>query len=53
MNVMSLLLQKMTKVETPGCVAESLTTDNKKDLHARSWLKNPTIIMMKFCHGFL
>ena len=35
MDGMSLLLQVMTKMETPGCVPEPLTADNKKDLHGR------------------
>jgi hypothetical protein len=39
MNSMSLLLQVMTEVETPGGVSESLTADNKKDLHGITCLK--------------
>jgi hypothetical protein len=39
MNGMSLLLQVMTEMETPGCVPESFTADNKKDLHGITCLK--------------
>jgi hypothetical protein len=35
MDGMSLLLQVMTEMETPGCVPKPLTADNKKDLHGR------------------
>ena len=39
LNGMSLLLQVMTEMETPGGVPESLTADNKKDLHGSTCLK--------------
>jgi hypothetical protein len=39
MNGMSLLLQVMTEMETPGCVPEPFTADNKKDLHDRTCFK--------------
>jgi hypothetical protein len=38
MNGMSLVLQVMTEMETPGCVPEPLTADNKKDLHGTTCL---------------
>jgi len=38
MDGMSLLLQVMTEMETPGCVPEPLTADNKKDLHGTTCL---------------
>jgi hypothetical protein len=38
MNGMSLVLQVMTEMETPGGVPEPLTADNKKDLHGRTCL---------------
>jgi hypothetical protein len=38
MNGMALLLQVMTEMETPGCVPESLTADDKKDFHATTCL---------------
>jgi hypothetical protein len=39
MDGMSLLLQVMTEMETPGCVPKPLTADNKKDLHRTTCLK--------------
>jgi len=57
MNGMSLLLQVMTEVETPGGVPESLTADNKKDLHGITCLKAyvplNNEISGKFCVFFL
>jgi hypothetical protein len=38
MNDMSLALQVMTKMETPGGVPEPLSADNKKDLHGSTSL---------------
>jgi hypothetical protein len=39
MNGVSLVLQVMTKMETPGCVPEPLPADNKKDLHGSTCFK--------------
>jgi hypothetical protein len=38
MNGMSLVLQVMTEMETPGCVPEPFTADDKKDLHGTTCL---------------
>jgi hypothetical protein len=39
MDGMSLLLQVMTEMETPGCVPKPLTTDDKKDFHGPTCLR--------------
>jgi hypothetical protein len=36
MDIMSLFLEISAKMETPGCMAKTLTTDNKQDLHGSS-----------------
>jgi hypothetical protein len=35
MEVVSLFLEISAKMETPGCMAEAFTADNKQDLHGR------------------
>jgi hypothetical protein len=55
MDGMTLLLHEMTEVETSGRMSESFATDNKKDLHSGSRLKEYDLmndeILPAFCQA--
>jgi len=53
MNGMSLVLQVMTEMEAPGCVPESLTADNKKDLHDKTCIKEYVPVNNEMSGNFL
>jgi len=51
MDGVTLLLQVMTKMETPGRMPEPFTTDNKKYLHPGSCLKRYELITDEILPG--